>query len=41
MAYIMDTYEEERVKGKTVDIGKASFKSPHCRFTLLVAPGHS
>ena len=24
MAYIMDTYEEEREKGKTVDIGKTS-----------------
>ncbi len=41
MAYIMDTYEEERDKGKTVDIGKASFSTPHRRFTLLDAPGHS
>ena len=41
MAYIMDTYEEEREKGKTVDIGKASFETPHRRFTLLDAPGHS
>ena len=41
MAYIMDTYEEEREKGKTVDIGKASFKTTHRRFTLLDAPGHS
>ena len=41
MAYIMDTYEEEREKGKTVDIGKASFTTPHRRFTLLDAPGHS
>ena len=41
MAYIMDTYEEEREKGKTVDIGKASFSTPHRRFTLLDAPGHS
>jgi peptide chain release factor subunit 3 len=37
----MDTYEEEREKGKTVDIGKASFSTPHRRFTLLDAPGHS
>ena len=41
MAYIMDTYEEEREKGKTVDIGKSSFTTPHRRFTLLDAPGHS
>ena len=41
MAYIMDTYEEEREKGKTVDIGKASFSTPHRRFTLLDAPGHA
>ena len=41
MAYIMDTYEEEREKGKTVDIGKASFTTLHRRFTLLDAPGHS
>ena len=41
MAYIMDTYEEEREKGKTVDIGKASFETPHRRFTLLDAPGHA
>ena len=41
MAYIMDTYEEEREKGKTVDIGKACFSTPHRRFTLLDAPGHA
>ena len=41
MAYIMDTYEEEREKGKTVDIGKASFQTTHRRFTLLDAPGHA
>ena len=37
----MDTYEEEREKGKTVDIGKASFITSHRRFILLHAPGHS
>ena len=41
MAYIMDTYEEEREKRKTVDIGKATFSTAHRRFTLLDAPGHS
>ena len=41
MAYIMDTYDEEREKGKTVDIGKATFQTDHRRFTLLDAPGHA
>ena len=41
MAYIMDTYEEEREKGKTVDMGKASFETLHRRYTILDAPGHS
>ena len=41
MAYIMDTNEEEREKGKTVEIGKASFSTAHRRFTLLDAPGHA
>ena len=41
MAYIMDTNEEEREKGKTVEIGKATFSTDHRRFTLLDAPGHA
>ena len=41
MAYIMDINEEEREKGKTIEIGKAFFETPHKRFTLLDAPGHS
>ncbi len=41
MAYIMDTNEEEREKGKTVEIGKATFSTAHRRFTLLDAPGHA
>lgn len=41
MAYIMDVNEEEKDKGKTVEIGKAFFETPHKRFTLLDAPGHS
>ncbi|MCQ2818719.1 MAG: GTP-binding protein [archaeon] len=41
MAYIMDVNEEEKEKGKTVEIGKAFFETKTKRFTLLDAPGHS
>jgi peptide chain release factor subunit 3 len=41
MAYIMDINEDEREKGKTIEIGKAFFETPHKRFTLLDAPGHA
>lgn len=27
-AYIMDTIEEERAKGKTVEVGRAHFETP-------------
>ncbi|RYR17708.1 hypothetical protein Ahy_B03g062404 isoform A [Arachis hypogaea] len=40
MAYIMDTNEEERVKGKTVEVGRAHFETESTRFTILDAPGH-
>jgi peptide chain release factor subunit 3 len=40
MAYIMDTNEEERAKGKTVEVGMAHFASDKKRFTILDAPGH-
>ncbi|KAK4280727.1 hypothetical protein QN277_012309 [Acacia crassicarpa] len=40
MAYIMDTNEEERVKGKTVEVGRAHFETEKSRFTILDAPGH-
>lgn len=40
MAYIMDTNEEERVKGKTVEVGRAHFETEKTRFTILDAPGH-
>ncbi|KAF7819945.1 eukaryotic peptide chain release factor GTP-binding subunit ERF3A [Senna tora] len=40
MAYIMDTNEEERVKGKTVEVGRAHFETDTSRFTILDAPGH-
>ncbi|KAK1572792.1 hypothetical protein QYE76_038469 [Lolium multiflorum] len=40
MAYIMDTNEEERLKGKTVEVGRAYFETENTRFTILDAPGH-
>ncbi|XP_062218968.1 uncharacterized protein LOC133918884 isoform X1 [Phragmites australis] len=40
MAYIMDTNEEERSKGKTIEVGRAHFETETTRFTILDAPGH-
>lgn len=40
MAYIMDTNEEERAKGKTVEVGRALFETEAKRYTILDAPGH-
>jgi peptide chain release factor subunit 3 len=36
----MDTNEEERESGKTVDIGKAYFETTKKRCTIIDAPGH-
>eukprot|EP00392_Amoebophrya_sp_AT5.2_P008273 g8292.t1 len=40
LAYIMDTSEEEKAKGKTVEVGRAQFCTENKRFTILDAPGH-
>mmetsp|Transcript_28557 Transcript_28557/g.92658 ORF Transcript_28557/g.92658 Transcript_28557/m.92658 type:complete len:495 (+) Transcript_28557:931-2415(+) len=40
MAFVMDTSEEERAKGKTVEVGRAYFATEHKRYTILDAPGH-
>ena len=40
LAFIMDTNEEERAKGKTVEVGRAHFESTTKRYTILDAPGH-
>jgi peptide chain release factor subunit 3 len=40
LAFIMDTNEEERAKGKTVEVGKAHFDTNVKRYTILDAPGH-
>lgn len=39
-AYIMDTVEEERARGKTVEVGRAHFETARKRYTILDAPGH-
>jgi peptide chain release factor subunit 3 len=40
LAFIMDTNEEERAKGKTVEVGRAIFHTPDKRYTIMDAPGH-
>lgn len=40
IAYIMDINEEEKERGKTVEMGRASFETMKKRFTLLDCPGH-
>ena len=40
LAFIMDTNEEERAKGKTVEVGRAYFDTSLKRYTILDAPGH-
>lgn len=40
VAYLMDINEEEREKGKTVEVGRATFDTPNKRFTVLDCPGH-
>eukprot|EP00210_Caulerpa_lentillifera_P008431 g8043.t1 len=40
MAYIMDINDEEREKGKTVEVGRAHFATEKRRYTILDAPGH-
>jgi peptide chain release factor subunit 3 len=36
----MDVNEEEKAKGKTVEIGRAVFDTPKKRITIFDAPGH-
>jgi peptide chain release factor subunit 3 len=40
LAFILDTTEEERSKGITVEVGRATFETANKRFTILDAPGH-
>lgn len=40
LAYVMDCNEEERLKGKTVEVGRATFTTENKRYTIYDAPGH-
>jgi peptide chain release factor subunit 3 len=40
LAYCMDVGEEEKAKGKTVEVGRATFNTPSKQFTVFDAPGH-
>lgn len=40
LAYVMDQNEEEKAKGKTVEVGRACFDLPTKRYTIFDAPGH-
>ena len=36
----MDSSEEEKAKGKTVEVGRATFDTITKKYTLFDAPGH-
>uniref|UniRef100_A0A1I7XM45 Tr-type G domain-containing protein n=1 Tax=Heterorhabditis bacteriophora TaxID=37862 RepID=A0A1I7XM45_HETBA len=40
LSWCMDTNDEEREKGKTVECGRAYFETEKRHFTILDAPGH-
>ena len=40
LAYCMDVGDEEKAKGKTVEVGRATFNTPTKQFTVFDAPGH-
>ncbi|XP_031562231.1 eukaryotic peptide chain release factor GTP-binding subunit ERF3A-like [Actinia tenebrosa] len=40
LSWALDTNQEERDKGKTVEVGRAAFDTANKHFTLLDAPGH-
>ena len=40
LSWALDTNQEERDKGKTVEVGRAQFETSTKKFTLLDAPGH-
>ncbi|XP_063901829.1 eukaryotic peptide chain release factor GTP-binding subunit ERF3A-like isoform X1 [Zophobas morio] len=41
LSWALDTNEEEREKGKTVEVGRAHFCTENKKFTILDAPGHN
>ncbi|KAJ1839850.1 translation termination factor GTPase eRF3, partial [Coemansia sp. RSA 486] len=40
LSWALDTNQEERAKGKTVECGRAFFETAKRRYTILDAPGH-
>lgn len=40
LAYCMDCGEEEKAKGKTVEVGRATFNTATKQMTVFDAPGH-
>uniref|UniRef100_A0A672ZL30 Eukaryotic peptide chain release factor GTP-binding subunit ERF3A-like n=1 Tax=Sphaeramia orbicularis TaxID=375764 RepID=A0A672ZL30_9TELE len=40
LSWALDTNQEERDKGKTVEVGRAYFETDKKHFTILDAPGH-
>jgi peptide chain release factor subunit 3 len=40
LAYVMDINEEEKEKGKTVEVGRATLQTQRIRYTIFDAPGH-
>lgn len=40
LAYLLDTSDEERARGKTINLGRAQFETESRQYTILDAPGH-
>jgi len=40
LAYVMDINEDEKAKGKTVEVGRATLETTTKRYTIFDAPGH-
>merc|ERR1719247_1817977 len=40
LAYVMDVSDEEKAKGKTVEVGRAQFDTQTKKYTIFDAPGH-
>lgn len=40
LAYVMDINEEEKEKGKTVEVGRTTLETTRKRYTIFDAPGH-
>lgn len=40
LSWALDSTKEERLKGKTVEVGRAYFETEKRRYTILDAPGH-